>query len=58
MEIGRAAVIALLMTAAVQGGDVTIEKNVRLSPARPGGDARPLPPARGPRRPPGSDRAS
>jgi acetyl esterase/lipase len=36
MEIGRAAVIALLMTAVVQGGDVTIEKNIRyLPPDRP-----------------------
>ena len=35
MEIGRAVwpVIALLMTAAVQGGDVTIEKNIRYLPA-------------------------
>ena len=32
MEIGRAAVIALLMTAVVQGGDVTIEKNIRYLP--------------------------
>ncbi len=32
MEIGRAAVIALLMTAVVEGGDVTIEKGIRYLP--------------------------
>ena len=48
MEIGRAAVIVLLMAAGVQGGEVKIEKDVALSPAGPGGEARPLPSIGGP----------
>ena len=51
MEIGRAAVIALLMTAVVQGGDVTIEKNVAYLPPGRAETARPLPSARRTRRP-------